>query len=162
MTNGVICKLGCEKISTLLFEFIYSGHSSGLGNRFKESSPYFHEHTVLLFSFFYLSCCIFLKKNWQSERIRAVNLIVVGDRMQIILYAPRETIHSEKIQVNFFIIICITRWDGLLSPFLKRNSDDEILIISNPDSLRVKRRQVRRSQVRNILEHLKVRFIDVK
>ena len=52
MTNGVICKLGCEKLSTLLFEFIYSGHSSGLKNRFKESSPYFHEHTVLLFSFF--------------------------------------------------------------------------------------------------------------
>ena len=48
-----------------------------------------------------------MKKNWQSERIRAVNLIVVGDRMQIILYAPRETVQSEKIQVNFFIIICI-------------------------------------------------------
>ena len=107
MTNGVICKLGCEKLSTLLFEFIYSGHSSGLRNTFKESSPYFHEHTVLLFSFFYLFCCTFVKKNWQSERIRAVNLIVVGDRMQIILYALRETVQSEKIQVNFFIIICI-------------------------------------------------------
>ena len=114
MTNGVICKLGCEKISTLLFEFIYSGPSSGLGNRFKESSPYFHEHTVLLFSFFFISLAVFfLKKNWQSERIRAVNLIVVGDRMQIILYAPRETIQSEKIQVDLFI-----KLEGIHESFL--------------------------------------------